>query len=288
MRVEIPNVLIKHAVIGAEVPAVFDSPHSGLFAPDDFGCIPPAEVLWTGGVDNHVEDIFADVPRYGGVFIEALYLRSYVDPNRNENEIDPSLLDEPWPDDIVRSARVGLRSGLIWSNIPPDIELYDRKLSVAEVKNRIERYWRPYQTALKQEMVRLAKAHGSVWHLNCHSNRSYGTKYSVDGDGHRRPDMELGTLDDTACAPEFTDLVRNFLKDCGYGVQVNVHYKGNHLVRGYSDPANGHHSMMIEIRKDLYMDEKTLERNKGYNETKANMSKLAKTICEFAKAKASS
>jgi hypothetical protein len=34
------------------------------------------------------------------------------------------------------------------------------------------------------------------------------------------------------------------------------------------------------------MDEKTLERTKGYAETKANMSRLAKTICEFARLKA--
>ena len=100
------------------------------------------------------------------MFLEALYLRSYVDPNRNETEVDPSILAEPWPGQVERSARVGLRSGLIWSNIPPDIELYDRKLSVAEV--------------------------------------------------------------------------RGVLQACGYHVQVNVHYKGNHLVRGYADPANGH------------------------------------------------
>ena len=72
----------------------------------------------------------------------------------------------------------------------------------------------------------------------------------------------------------------------GYQVVVDGYHTGEHLIRHYSDPAKGRHCMMIEVRKDLYMDEKTIERNDRFVETQTNMGKLAKAICEFARSKA--
>ena len=43
----------------------------------------------------------------------------------------------------------------------------------------------------------------------------------------------------------------------GYVVAVNDPYKGVELVRAYSDPARGRHSLQVEINKRLYMDEAT-------------------------------
>jgi hypothetical protein len=40
---------------------------------------------------------------------------------------------------------------------------------------------------------------------------------------------------------------------------------------------------MLEIRKDLYMDQDTISHNNGFDETRANMAKLAQAICDFAK-----
>jgi N-formylglutamate amidohydrolase len=43
--------------------------------------------------------------------------------------------------------------------------------------------------------------------------------------------------------------------------------------------------MMLEIRKNLYMDEATLEPNSGFAEVQANMSKLVRAICDYARSK---
>jgi hypothetical protein len=43
---------------------------------------------------------------------------------------------------------------------------------------------------------------------------------------------------------------------------------------------------MIEVRKDLYMDAETIERNDRFAETQANMSKLAQAICDYAREQA--
>ena len=49
----------------------------------------------------------------------------------------------------------------------------------------------------------------------------------------------------------------------GYRVKVNDPYKGVELVRAYSDPKAGRHSLQIEINKRLYMDEAHAAEERG-------------------------
>ena len=164
--------------------------------------------------------------------------------------------------------------------------LYDRKLTVADVQERIESYWRPYQGALKAALDAVHARFGCVYHLNCHSNRSVAPPGLADDAGTVRPEMELGTLDGATCEPEFTAFVHDTLVAMGYGVVVDGFNKGEHLIRHYADPAAGRHSMMLEVRKDLYMDEKTIGKNDRFAGTRADMSRLAAAISAYAKEKA--
>ena len=282
----IENVMIHHPAEGPEAPAVFDSPHSGLYIPDDWNCLPDAQTLRGSGVDNYIHQVFKDVPAAGAVLLEALYHRGYVDPNRSKQDIDQRMLDAPWPHPIKVGERGSRGNGLIWSKGPPDLKLYDRKLSVAEVEHRIETYWRPYQDDLANTIDRLHDSHGVVYHFNCHANRTRATPNSPEGEGTLRPEMEIGTLDGTTCSPEYTNIVREALKSYGYQVEVDGFNKGEHLIRAYADPAGGRHSMMLEIRKDMYMDETTLEPNDRFAETQANMGKLARVIADYARSQA--
>jgi N-formylglutamate amidohydrolase len=279
----IEGVLAVHEPEGEEAPAVFDSPHSGFGIPDDFGTILSERILWDGGVDNFVDELFSDAPAYGGHLLEALYLRSYVDPNRDTDEIDPDLLDGPWPDPVRPSTRTNLGTGLIWSKDVPNLPLYDRKLSVAEARRRIDRYWKPYQAELAGLLEAKRKRFGAVYFLDCHSHRAVAPPNMFDREGTSRAEMDLGTLDGAACSPEFTDVVRTTLEECGYQVVVDGDHKGEHLIRHTGDPARGSHAIMLEIRKDLYMDQDTISHNNGFDETRANMAKLAQAICDFAK-----
>jgi len=58
--------------------------------------------------------------------------------------------------------------------------------------------------------------------------------------------------------------VRAYLADHGYHVAVNDPYKGVELVRRYSDPRHGRHSLQIEIKRSLYMDEVRIEKSHGF------------------------
>jgi N-formylglutamate amidohydrolase len=99
-----------------------------------------------------------------------------------------------------------------------------------------------------------------------------------------RGDIVLGDRDGTTCAPELTALVRETLSAMGYDVRVNDPYKGVELVRAFSDPAAGRHSLQIEINKRLYMDETSLEKTTGFGPLQANLTRLLDALAAYAKA----
>jgi N-formylglutamate amidohydrolase len=64
----------------------------------------------------------------------------------------------------------------------------------------------------------------------------------------------------------------------GYRVTVNDPYKGVELIRAYSDPKAGRHSLQIEINKRLYMDENTLQKNAGFSALQKNLGELLRVL----------
>jgi N-formylglutamate deformylase len=267
-----PRVLVRHEPVAEAAPLVIDSPHSGVDYPDDFRCVAPLSILRTAE-DTHIDDVFSAASGHGATLIAALFPRSYIDVNRDLLDIDADLLDGPWPVPLKPGEKTKLGMGLIRRLAQPEIAVYDRKLSVAEVQARVERYYMPYHAELKATLDRAYQRFGAVWHLNCHSMGSQGSAMTPDGT-KRRPEFVLGDRDGTTCAAAFTETVYGWLKDRGHHVTINDPYKGVELVRRYSDPARHRHSLQIEINRALYMNEETREPNGGYAALKAEMSAL--------------
>jgi N-formylglutamate amidohydrolase len=69
----------------------------------------------------------------------------------------------------------------------------------------------------------------------------------------------------------------------GYEVKVNDPYKGVELVRAYSDPRAGRHSLQIEVNRRLYLDEGTLGKTAGFGTLKSNLARLAATLADYAR-----
>jgi len=67
----------------------------------------------------------------------------------------------------------------------------------------------------------------------------------------------------------------------GYAVKVNDPYKGVELVRAYSDPARGRHSLQVEINKRLYMDEERCVPKEGFATLQSNLTSLVEAIQDF-------
>lgn len=281
MRKSRPGVYELWLPAGAPVPLVFDSPHSGTAYPDDFETIAP-EARLRRAEDMFVEELFAAAPKRGATLLTATFPRSYIDPNRSERDIDRRLIDGSWPGSVSVTEKSRLGHGLIWRLCPPDLPIYDRKLSVAEVQARIDDYYRPYHRALARAIDRARNRFGVVYHLNCHSMPSVSAPTVTGGaKARRRADFVLGDREGTSCDAEFTAMVRDTLEAMGYAVSLNDPYKGVELISAYSDPSAGRHSLQIEINRALYMDEDRFERAEGFDILKTDIDALIAAICEY-------
>lgn len=279
----VPGVLERIEPARGLVPVVFDSPHSGNVYPDDFGhSIDRIHLRRTE--DAFVDELFAGAPDRGATLLRALFPRSYVDPNRSPDDIDPGLLRGIWPYNANTGEKARLGIGLIPTREPGG-QVYDRQLSVEEATGRLDNFYWPYHRALEEALDRAQSQTGSFWHVNCHSMPAVSTSVSPEGPGVPRPDFCIGTRDGTTCDSDFAELVEGFLADLGYHVTIDDPYKGVELVRRYSDPLKGRHSLQLEINRRLYMDETDISKNEGFAALKGNMTRLVEIICEFAQSR---
>ena len=122
------------------------------------------------------------------------------------------------------------------------------------MRSRIDSCWRPYHAALDARSTSVIDTFGAVWHVNCHSMPAVGDALA-DDPGRERADFVLGDRDGTTCEPQFTALVARTLRDAG------LHRRDQRSVQGRGARAQARtarerrHSLQIEIKRTLYMDE---------------------------------
>lgn len=278
--------VVVHPAAGEVLPIVCDSPHSGTSYPEDFGHAVPMSLL-RRGEDTHVAALWDQWPAHGATLIEATFPRTYIDPNRSEADLDPAQIDGQWPVPLAPSVKTRQGLGLIWQRISRDgvaTPLYERPRTVAEVEHRIARYWRPYHAALAQAIDDSVQRFGGVWHLNLHSMPNDVYKRLGRTDAPPLADFVLGDRDGTTCAPEFIQLVGETLAGFGYSVAYNEPYKGVELIGRIGQPHLGRHSLQIEIRRPVYMDEDTREPNAGFEPLRGHLRELMAVVAAHVRA----
>jgi len=265
-----------HRPADEALPLLLDSPHSGELYPDDFDHAPPRDVV-RQAEDTHVARLYARAPALGAALLEAHFPRAYIDANRSLDDIDPELLADAWREPLAPGRKTAQGIGLVWRLARDGRPMYGRRLAAAELAARIDRWYRPYHAALDAELDRLHRAYGAVWLLDCHSMPAVGDERS-DDPGRERADFVLGDRDGTTCAPEFTAFVAATLGGMGYRVAVNDPYKGVEIVRRHGRPAERRHSLQVEVKRTLYMDEATLVPNEGYARLEADLARLVAAV----------
>ncbi len=256
----VPPVVVRRPA-AQMLPIVIDSPHSGTHYPPDFGYSAPFELL-RRGEDLYVDRLYESAPDHGATFIAANFPRAYIDPNRLLADIDEALLDAPWPGEVATGPKTKLGIGLIWRMLG-EVPVYSRKLTVAEVQQRIERCYRPYHAALDAAIEAAYRQHGAVWHLNVHS---------MPDDAYARlklpvkplADFVLGDLDGRTAGAEVMNLIEVTLRAQGYSVARNDPFKGVEIISRNGRPAEKRHSLQIEIKRSCYADVALHAPNPGF------------------------
>ena len=242
------------------VPVALDVSRSGRLYPIDFRSPVPFSALHDN-VSMYVDEIWQDAPKHGVTMLQALFPNTYIDANRHELDIDPSLIDGEWPEPLEFVSKSGL--GLLKTVSRYGEPLQERKLTVAEIQHRLDGYYRPYHRELASVMNRMLTAHGFYYNLSCHCMSAVGAPTHADA-GKERMDFCLGNLRGTSSTTDFIEFVAEVIRAQGFTCSVNTPYTGGELNRLYGKADGKQESIMVEINKRTFMDVKTFRKNDGF------------------------
>ena len=121
-----------------------------------------------------------------------------------------------------------------------------------EIARRVLTYWQPYHDALRTELEHIRAAHGHVVLFDGHSIKSE-LPWLFDG---RLPDLNLGTASGASCAPTLRAALNRVLDAQAHYTHVtDGRFKGGHITRHYGQPAQGVHTVQLEMCWSCYMAE---------------------------------
>lgn len=249
---------------------VFSSPHSGIEYCETFKNDFQLEFLkLRSSEDAFVDELFSEVVTYGSQLISAIAPRSFVDLNRDENELDPELIFglrgemkcEPIPSGLGVIPRVVANGRVIKS----------RKISFQEATERLNSYYYPYHNKLAEILRTIRSVWGKVVLFDCHSMPQEAVKI-LDNSGKKMPDIVLGDCFGKSCDRHIFEQAAEAFKNQGFEVLRNTPFSGGFITQNYGDPKLKQHVIQIEINRSLYMDELTIEKTAKFNDFKQRIS----------------
>ena len=259
------------------LPVIVSSPHSGTFLPPEVrAAMRVPEELLRQLDDGPVDRLWADVPELGGILLRACYRRAYVDLNRDPLELDPEATRElPAGARPRMSPRVRAGLGVVPSRVGTR-RLYRRPLELGEIEERLHRVYHPYHRILGGELEALRRRFGVALLLDVHSMPS-----SIAGDGRVLVDLCIGDRYGRSAARELVALSLEFFRGRGLRVAHNRPFAGGHVVERHGDPARELHALQIEIRRALFLDEKSFALHAGFAPLRATIAAYVATIGAF-------
>jgi len=229
-------------------PLLVSVPHDGTRLPADIAARLTDSARSVPDTDWHIARLYAFARDLGASMIVPLHSRYVVDLNRAEDD-------------------VSLYPGQNTTGLCPIVQFTGEPLYLeggepdeAEVRARVDRYWRPYHEALRDELARIRAEHGRAVLWEGHSIRGE-LPFLFDG---RLPDLNLGTAGGASCTPALqARLERVLASQDDYDFVANGRFKGGHITRHYGDPANGIDAVQLEISQRAYMDEDSYAYDEG-------------------------
>lgn len=266
------------------VPLVVDVSRSGREYPHDFRS-PVALTTVHDNVSMYVDELFGAAPDLGGTLLYACFPNMYIDTNRSDRDIDPSLIDGEWPGPIEQSDFTERGLGLLKRVSRYGEPFQERKLTIAEVQKRLAQFHEPYHQELSRILTQAHKHHGYVAQLSCHCMSAVGAPTHADP-GQARADFNVGNIHGTTSSKETIDFVVATLEKLGHTVSVNFPYYGGYLIKRHSAPGAGIDSVFLEANKRLFMDIGTFRKTDGFASTKRTATELLETLSAYARSKA--
>ncbi len=262
-----------------KTPLVFASPHSGRVYPADLMKATRLNAREIRRSEDALVDRLIEGGRAAGAALALCRVgRAYVDVNRDPLELDAAMFcDAAPPGAIVTSSRVAAGLGAVPRVVGDGRAIYARKLRFAEASGRLARVHAPWHAALAGLLAAARRRFGHAVLIDWHSMPSAAGR-SEARRGRPRPDVVLGDRHGESCAPGLTALMKRELEAMGYVVALNQPYAGGYTTQMHGRPAEGVHALQVELDRELYLDERTLEPRPGYPILRGHLEKLFATL----------
>ncbi len=261
-------------------PVVFNSPHSGAHYNNQFLAASRLKPLaLRKSEDSFVDELFDTMPELGCPLLKANFPRAYLDVNRGPWELDPKMFTDKLPSYAeTKTLRVIGGLGTIARNVSENRKIYRKKLTFAEARARIERYYFPYHQALAELISQTTSRFGQSLLIDCHSMPSSAGR--ILRSRNKSPDIILGDRHGVACSNDLTDLLEQLFVDAGLKTTRNKPYAGGHITQTYGNPADNRHAIQIEINRSLYMNEKSITKTDDFTILQKSLNDIFTTFLQ--------
>ncbi|WND03179.1 N-formylglutamate amidohydrolase [Temperatibacter marinus] len=260
-----------------EIPLILSIPHSGTIYPEDMTTrshLKTPELR--SSEDAFVGDLLEAARSLPVTMIEASYARAYVDLNRKPTELDFAMFDGGLTQQIERSKNVQAGLGVIPKIVGKAQSIYMSKIPANEASERLNAVYYPYHQCLQTEIQRLYKKFGCLYILDCHSMPSIPNRLN-----RRRKslsDIVLGDIWGKTSDRNLLKVIETSFINQGYSVSRNTPYAGGFITRNYCEPEHHIYTLQLELCRDLYMDEETIEKNANFPHLKSDLGQLLHLI----------
>jgi N-formylglutamate amidohydrolase len=240
-------------------------PHASLVVPSDVAAgllLTPAELQHQLLVmtDRYTDELFA-LPSNLATTITFPVSRLVVDPERFTD------------DDSEPMARKGM--GVVYERTAAGQPL--RHPPSAEHRRQLlTRFYEPHHAALTTAVEIALAAHGTCLLLDGHSFPTRPLPYEDDQEPDR-PDICIGT--DSSHTPAWLrDVTVHVFEKMGWRAAVDRPFAGALVPMRFYRKDLRVSAVMIEVRRDLYMDERSGARLPGFDEARERISTALRTI----------
>jgi len=260
---------------------VFASPHSGSDYPRSFvrRSVLDQQAI-RSSEDAFVDLLFASAPVFGAPLLCANVPRAFVDLNRSPDELDPALIEGA--PRVGHNPRVASGLGVIPRVVANGRNIYTGKISMVEAQQRVDRYWRPYHTALQELLDDAQVLFGQAILVDCHS-MPHEAMDGVSRRNMRRPEIVLGDRFGAAADGVVVDQIEAAFAAAGLTVTRNAPFAGAYVAQAYGRPSRRQHAIQIEIDRALYMDEKRIRPNRDFAQFRDLLRQVIGEIAEIGK-----
>jgi len=261
---------IVHPARGA-LPVVLSVSHSGRDYPDWLLAMAPGGRTALSTLEDPLVDRLAwRALRHGTGAVIARAPRAAVDCNRDEADVDPSVIEGGRRHPPSARARGGL--GIVPGRTQVHGYLWRRSIGSKQLEDRLDQAHRPFHRAIAGQLAALVERFGCALLLDCHSMPppAPGVPPIVFGDCHGR-----------SAAGWVTAQAQKIALGAGYAAGLNDPFAGGHIVERHGAPARGVHALQLEIDRRCYLDAKLKAPGPGFDGVAALIEALALGLGEL-------